>query len=342
MLKLARFHRVVSVALAALSLTALGAKARPKRPLVIAHRGASHDAPENTLAAFHLAWQQGADGAEGDFYLSADGQIVCIHDRDTQRTAGENLRVAESTLAELQQLDVGSWKSPEFAGERIPTLSDVLQTVPRGKLFYIEIKCGPEIMPALVDVLHTQRFVSFDQLRIISFNADVIAAVKQQLPAIKAFWLTGYQEQRPEEVENGESAPAFSPTAQSVLETLAATRADGLGSSANLNVVDAVYADALRQAGHELHVWTVDDPEIAQRMYAIGALSITTNVPATIRALWPADDVVAAVELSPATANACCQRVLVPCCCAQCQPCGYQPRGYSSRRRFLPRLFRRW
>ena len=60
-------------------------------PLLIAHRGASHEAPENTLAAFRLAWEQGADGIEGDFYLSKDGRIVCIHDKDTKRTAGKNL-----------------------------------------------------------------------------------------------------------------------------------------------------------------------------------------------------------------------------------------------------------
>lgn len=327
-------RRVASLVVAALSLTALGAKSRPRRPLVIAHRGASHDAPENTLAAFNLAWQQGADGAEGDFYLSADGQIVCIHDADTQRTAGENLRVAHSTLAELQQLDVGSWKSAKFAGERIPTLSDVLQTVPRGKLFYIEIKCGPEIIPALVDLLHSQHSVAFDQLRIISFNTEVIAAAKQQLPAIKAFWLTGYKEQQPEDGAIENHAPQFTPTAQTVLETLAATRADGLGSNANVNVVDALYADALRQAGYELHVWTVDDREVAKRMHALGALSITTNLPAEIRRLWSADDVASRSHQSEsAWRTSTCERKAVPCCRRRCTP----------RRRLHPRMFRsRW
>ena len=66
---------------------------------LIAHRGASHDAPENTLAAFRLAWEQGADGIEGDFRLSRDGEIICLHDATTRRTAGIDLVVADATLA---------------------------------------------------------------------------------------------------------------------------------------------------------------------------------------------------------------------------------------------------
>ena len=71
-------------------------------PRIIAHRGASHDAPENTLAAFRLAWEQGADGVEGDYYLTKDGEVVCIHDATTGRTGDRDLKVASSTLAELR------------------------------------------------------------------------------------------------------------------------------------------------------------------------------------------------------------------------------------------------
>ena len=118
---------------------------------IVAHRGASYDAPENTLAAFRLAWEQGADAIEGDFYLTADGQIVCIHDKTTKRVApGQpELTVAKSTLQELRQLDVGRWKADKFAEERIPTLKEVLAIVPRQKRIFVEIKCGPEIVPIL-------------------------------------------------------------------------------------------------------------------------------------------------------------------------------------------------
>jgi glycerophosphoryl diester phosphodiesterase len=106
-------------------------------PAVIAHRGAADDAPENTLAAFMLAWQQGADGIEGDFHLTRDGKIVCIHDADITRTASLAGQVAEATLAELRQLDVGSWKGEQWRGARIPALDEVLATVPEGKQVFI-------------------------------------------------------------------------------------------------------------------------------------------------------------------------------------------------------------
>src|SRR5829696_4703105 len=75
--------------------------------IIVAHRGASHDAPENTLAAFNLAWEQGADGVEADFYLTSDGNIICSHDPDTQRTAGVKHVISETPFAVLRKLDVG-------------------------------------------------------------------------------------------------------------------------------------------------------------------------------------------------------------------------------------------
>ncbi len=113
--------------------------------IIVGHRGASSDAPENTLAAFRLAFDQGADGIEGDFYVTADQQIVCIHDKDTKRTAGESLDVAKSTLHQLRQLEYGSWFHERFRGEPIPTFGDVIKLVPSGKWFVIELKSGPEL-----------------------------------------------------------------------------------------------------------------------------------------------------------------------------------------------------
>src|SRR5687768_17865894 len=93
--------------------------------LIVAHRGASYDAPENTLAAFKLAWEEGADGIEGDFYLSVEGQVACIHATDTKRVAGKELVVSETSWKELSKLDVVSWKSSAYAGERMPLLTEV-------------------------------------------------------------------------------------------------------------------------------------------------------------------------------------------------------------------------
>src|SRR5690349_11820047 len=100
---------------------------------IIAHRGSSFLAPENTLVASHLAWQEGADAVEGDFRLTADGHIVCIHDATLKRTAGVDRSVSQCTLDELKAYDFGGWKAPKFVGERIATLPEMLSTRPVGK-----------------------------------------------------------------------------------------------------------------------------------------------------------------------------------------------------------------
>ncbi len=153
--------------------------------LLIAHRGASREAPENTLAAFRLAWQEGADGIEADFRLTRDGRIVCLHDDTTKRTAGVDLAVAESTLEELRRLDIGAWKGARWRGERIPSLEEVLSGLPAGKMLMIELKCGPEIIEPLRRVLAADG-VPVDKLRLLSFDARLVAGLKEQLPGIRA------------------------------------------------------------------------------------------------------------------------------------------------------------
>ena len=108
--------------------------------LIIAHRGASFDAPENTLAAVNLAWQQNADAVEVDVHLSRDGHLFVIHDADTRRTTGLDRKVAQLKLPQLPRHDAGRWKGAQWRGEKIPTLDEVLATVPRGKKIFIEIK----------------------------------------------------------------------------------------------------------------------------------------------------------------------------------------------------------
>ncbi|MEW6325841.1 MAG: phosphatidylinositol-specific phospholipase C domain-containing protein [Nitrospirota bacterium] len=112
-------------------------------PLMIAHRGASGYAPENTLAAFRKAVELGCQMIELDVRLSRDQAPVVLHDHTLTRTAGDPRRVEELTVAELQQLDAGGWFAPEFAGERIPTLADALNAVPESIVVNVEIKTGP-------------------------------------------------------------------------------------------------------------------------------------------------------------------------------------------------------
>jgi glycerophosphoryl diester phosphodiesterase len=250
------------------SLTAVG-------QIIVGHRGASHDAPENTVAAMKLAFEQGADGVEADFYLTCDGKIICCHDKDTQRTAGVKHVISKTPFEVLRKLEVGSWKHEKYRGEKMPTLEEIIATVPAEKKLVIELKTGPEIVTPLAAALKKAP-LKREQIIIIAFNAETIAECKRQLPDHKAHWLVGYEQEK----ESGE----WKPDRATVEQTLKRIKADGLGSQANPEHVDEAFLDELCDAGLcEFHVWTVDNPKVAQFYQKLGAFGITTNRPAFIR-----------------------------------------------------------
>jgi glycerophosphoryl diester phosphodiesterase len=240
---------------------------------IVAHRGASYDAPENTLAAVKLGWAQNADAVEFDIYLSKDGRIVLAHDKDTERTAGVKKLVAEQTYEELRRLDVGTWKDPKYAGERIPLLADVLPTIPRGKRVFIEIKCGPEIVPELVQVLKASGHPP-GALPIICFQDDVVAACKKALPAHQVYWLVSIKRDK----KTGE----WNHTADELIARAKELGADGLDLSA-CDFIDAAFGKRVRSEGLQLYVWTVNEIPLAKQMIAAGAQGITTDRPAWLR-----------------------------------------------------------
>ena len=252
---------------------------------IIAHRGASQDAPENTLAAFREAWVQLADGIEGDFRYTSDQQVVCIHDNDLKRT-GRSSNFTSTTNAdasrqgfpficeipwqELSQVDVGSWKADKFHQERIPLLRDVLLSAPQGKWCVLELKTGPEIVPWVKQVIDLARFPS-DRLLIIAFDSTTIARSKQLMPDVRAHWLVDYHESQP---------TIWHPTVDQIAETVHQCQADGVGSQALRSVVNESFVADLRRSGvKEFHLWTVDDPEDAKYYCQLGAWGITTNRP---------------------------------------------------------------
>lgn len=242
--------------------------------LIVAHRGASHDAPENSLSAFRLAWEQDADAIEADFFLSSDGHIVCLHDPDTERTAGVKHVVKDTPLEVLRRLDVGAWKGEQFRGEQMPTFDEVAAVVPPGKLFYIELKVGPEIVAPLAKAIEASK-LDRKHTVIISFNADTIAECERLMPDLETHLLFRYEKQ-----SNGQWTPA----AAEVVAALKRSGADVFSTKAEPAVVDAAFLKAVRDAGFaEFGVWTIDDPQVARAYRDLGAFAITTNRPGWLR-----------------------------------------------------------
>jgi glycerophosphoryl diester phosphodiesterase len=260
-------HLRVSLALFLFCLATLSRAATPE---IIAHRGASFDAPENTIAAIRLAWEQQADAVEFDVYLSKDGQIVLMHDKTTQRTAGVDRNVVDQTFEELRKLDVGKWKHARFTGERIATLAEALAEIPEGKRALIEVKCGREIVPDLTRVVKAAKLKP-EQTAVISFNADVVADTKTALPKIKAIWLC---DPKPDQ------KPVW--TADALLAKAKNIKSDGLNLSAQ-PIVTAEFIARMNGEGLPVYVWTINDAKIAKSMATAGVMGITTDRPAWLR-----------------------------------------------------------
>jgi glycerophosphoryl diester phosphodiesterase len=240
------------------------------RPVeIIGHRGASYLAPENTLASVKLAWEKDAD-VEVDVYLTKDNRIVVIHDETTERTAGTDMNVAETTSDELRKLDVGSFKSEEYAGEKIPFLADVVKTIPPGRKLFVEIKSGQEILPYLRDLL--ARSGKMSRIVIIGFDLETVAMSKEMID-VPTYWLKG--------TEKIKETEQWIPHDPQLVQTAKNKGLDGL--DVHYAGITKEFVDAVKASGQKLYVWTVDDPKEAIRLIELGVDGITTNRPGWLR-----------------------------------------------------------
>lgn len=249
----------------------LDARKLPRVPEIIAHRGASHDAPENTLPALRLGFEQASDAGELDVWVSRDGVPVVIHDADTKRVAAVPRKVVEQNLVELQQLDVGKWKHSRFTGTRIPTLAEALDVIPAKRRMFVEIKCGVEGVAPILDVMAKSK-TRPEQIEVISFNADVVADVKRRRPDLKAYWIVSLKPNK-----QGQT-----PRIVDLIARAKTIRADGLDLSSSPEITAEAVRE-VRDAGLRFYVWTVDDAINARRLAALGVDGITTNRPAWLR-----------------------------------------------------------
>lgn len=229
---------------------------------IIAHRGASYLAPENTVASAKLAWELGADAVEIDIYLSKDNRIMCIHDSDTKRTTGQIFKVRETDSEVLRQLDAGSFKDEKYKGEKIPFIEEVINTVPEGKTLVVELKCGSEVLPYLknaVEEYGVNRHFTF-----IAFDLQTITDTKAVFPNYPCHWLCSNRL-----------------LLQKNLGTIPGKGLDGV--SLSFGLIDEKSAEDIKKLKMDLYTWTVDDSEEAKRLTGLGVKGITTNRPGWLR-----------------------------------------------------------
>lgn len=244
------------------------------RPRIVAHRGASEDAPENTLAAFRRAWELGVECVELDVHVTRDGHVVVMHDATTKRIGGRDRKIAEQTLAELRELDVGAWKSPAFRGEKIPTLGEVLTTVPTGRTLFVEIKSGPETIPAIARAIRDgDPRPRGGKIALQGFDAKILVELARAVPDAPAFWTVD-----PPVDDRDKEHPIPLPYPRTVVADAKRHGFPGLalfyGSITNELLKDAA------EAGLEIDIWTInEEPDLMRWVKRTGIRWIETDRP---------------------------------------------------------------
>lgn len=233
------------------------------QPIVFAHRGASAHAPENTLAAFNLALEQGADGIELDVKLSADGHVVVIHDPTVDRTTGANGRVKDLKLDELRAMGAGSFFADTFKDEKIPTLEEVFESVGKKTFINVELTNYTTRNDQLVEsvCMLVKRFGLQKQVLFSSFLGSNLSKSRSYLPNV--------------------------PTGLLALEGIPGAWHRSFGFA--FGKYDALHPN-LRDASQEqiyfvhrlnrrVHVWTVNEEDDMRRLFKWGVDAIFTDDP---------------------------------------------------------------
>lgn len=265
---------------------------RNHKPLVIAHRGASGLAPENTLAAFKTAIALGADGVEMDVQLSADNRVVVMHDARVNRTTNATGNVADFTANHLAGLDAGAWfdrrlairprvramaerasdmargNGLKFSGEHVPTLEAALALLASADLrrVYIELKGNhKEKQPLLEATLALVREFQMEQsATLLSFDHNIVKQAKQLAPDIRT-------------AATFSIAGRGSGNARSIINS--ATRADADEVALHYGLATRRTVEALHDSGIAVSVWTANSKLVMRRLAACGVDSIMTNFP---------------------------------------------------------------
>jgi glycerophosphoryl diester phosphodiesterase len=249
----------------------------PNKILNVAHRGASGHAPEHTIPAYKLGQQMKGDYIEIDLQMTKDGELIAMHDETLDRTTNGTGLVKDFTLAEIKQLDAGSWfnekypqyAQPEYAGLKVPTLQEVIETFGTGARYYIETK-SPEVYPGmeekLVEILNeyklTGKNVPSSKVIVQSFSADSLKIVHEMdstIPLVQLLWYDQPATLTDEELEEYKSY--------------------SIGLGMNYDTIDEAYVQKVRQSGLLIHPYTVNETADMEKLLDWGVTGMFTNFP---------------------------------------------------------------
>ena len=242
---------------------------------LIAHRGESVDAPENTLPAYQTAVGRGF-GFECDIYLSADKRVFTFHDTSLTRTTGgaNTNKCNDVTWDEVSKIDVGSWgkwKGSKFAGTRPALLEEVLELARDGRWIYVEVKSRtPDIVPYIKEIFAKQTKATPRNTLFLA-GGTCGRALKEQMPEYKVLACVNCR--------HGWKKDSKPMTTQEIIAISREMKADGVDIRFDREVTTSDFIKTIKDAGFELHVWTIDNLSDAVEAFRRGAQTVTSNCP---------------------------------------------------------------
>lgn len=239
----------------------------------ISHRGESADAPENTCPAFQLSLERKTDGMECDVRLTKDQYLVVGHDGDTSRGGDMVKVIAESTLEELQQVNL-TYGKDAYKNIHMPLFADTLQYLGEGREYYVELKTDAPAQYAILRDAIESAGIPWKQIIFISFSYTALKECKIRIPEAKTLFLCN-----PFRDDNG---PVDDPAGK-LIAKLKDLHADGVDSYADDELFTADFVKQMKDAGYFVAVWTIDQEERAARFIEMGVDSVTSNRAAALR-----------------------------------------------------------
>ncbi len=232
-----------------------------KKPMIVAHRGASGNAPENTIASFALAFRLGAEAVEFDIHQSADRRLIVMHDEALDRTTNGQGLVIEKSYGELKELDAGSWSSPEFSGERVPLLEEALDFITHRGFALVEIKHGSDIYPDIerniADLLSSRPKWKRRSV-FIAFDPGILLNLKELDDELNTGLLTADPPEEYIDVAQEFRIQSFFPKWEKLKPDSVST---------------------LHRNGYSVHPWVLDTEDDARKVLSMKPDSVSSNHP---------------------------------------------------------------
>jgi glycerophosphoryl diester phosphodiesterase len=256
-------------------------------PVLYGHRGDQEMGLQNTMSAFRGAWQNNCRGVELDVRQTKDGKLICFHDADFSKLAGDKRKVANLTYDEIKKIDISCFKHPMFKDEHPPLLEEVFAEMPKGFNLHIEVKANSvdcDFPQRLRELMQKYR-VDSEQITVVSFDEDVLRNLNRKTPGIQNMWIVGLRCCRNLGMGKGDDITKVEDKLIAKLKDIGCTGVSFAAGDSRIKF-DRRFTDKLKKSGLQYSFWLVNDLWQLRRLAEYGAETVLSDRPVSLQYAW--------------------------------------------------------